>query len=118
MWAGLIYSFVISDFDYPLGVNSAYMLNLGISILYIVLFMHQYQSGIFLKSIAWLKMLGSGLITIAFWTMMPDGEVFEHFAGPAVFVIDCFYIWMIYNWKHPQLDAPFEGAINLPSQKV
>ena len=82
LWASLIYSFVKSGYDYPLGVNSAYILNLVISILYLQLYMRQYQSGTFLKSVAWLKMLGSGIITIAFWTMIPPNTYFEHVAGP------------------------------------
>lgn len=107
MWTGLIYSFAVSDFDQPLGVNSAYILNLGISILYITLFMHQHESGEFLKSVAWLKMLGSGLITIAFWRMIPETHHFEHYAGPMVFVVDCIYLYILYTWKHPQLDDAF-----------
>jgi hypothetical protein len=107
LWIALIYSFVISGYDHPLGVNSAYILNLFISILYIGLYMRQYQSGTFLKSVAWLKMLGSGIITIAFWNMIPPGTHFEHVCGPVVFAIDCYYIWMVYNWKQPQLDPAF-----------
>jgi len=108
IWMGLIFSFVKSGYDLPLGVNSAYILNLAISVLYILLFMRQRESGDFSKAVAWLKMLGSGVITIAFWTMIPKDSHFEHFAGPVVFVIDCVYIWMLYNWKHPQLDPPFD----------
>ncbi len=109
MWGSLIYSFVVSNYDYPLGVNSAYILNICISILYPLLYMRQYQSGTFLKSVAWLKMLGSGIITIAFWTMIPADSYFEHIAGPIVFIVDCFYIWMMYTWKNPQLDPAFDS---------
>ncbi|MBI1307513.1 MAG: hypothetical protein GC181_13005 [Bacteroidetes bacterium] len=114
VWAGLIYSYMLSSLDYPLGVNSAYVLNLIITVLYIQLYMRQWQSGKFLKSVAWLKMLGSGIITVAFWSMInidaPPNPVqyFEHIAGPVVFVIDCFYIYMIYNWNKPQVDPAFE----------
>ena len=106
-WAALIYSYVKSSYDFPLGVNSAYILNLMISLMMILQYMRQYQSGTFLKSTAWLKMLGSGIITIAFWNMIPEDSYFEHVAGPMVFVLDCYYIWMMYNWKNPQLDPAF-----------
>jgi len=109
MFLGLIYSFVRSSFDFPLGVNSAYMLNLLISIMYLQLYMRQYQSGTFLKLVAWFKMIGTGLITIAFWNMIPPDNYFEHVAGPIVFVIDIYYIWMIYNWNKPQLDPEFNS---------
>ncbi len=110
-WTALIYSFVISGYDHPLGVNSAYILNVGIAILYPLLYMRQHQSGTFSKSIAWYKMLGSGIYTIALWNIISQDSHFEHFAGPIVFVIDCAYIWLIYNWKQPQLDPPFDPKL-------
>ncbi|WP_276978050.1 hypothetical protein [Flavobacterium filum] len=30
------------------------------------------------------------------------------FILPMVFVLDCYYIWMIYYWKNPQLDPAFD----------
>jgi hypothetical protein len=112
-WAGLIYSFVKSGYDFPLGVNSAYILNLIISVLIIFQYMRQYQSGTFLKTTAWLKMLGTGIITIAFWNMIPPDSYFEHVAGPIVFVLDCYYIWMMYYWKNPQIDPAFDPKVEV-----
>ncbi|WP_027002369.1 hypothetical protein [Hugenholtzia roseola] len=95
MWAALIYTFTV-QFGDPIGGTTGYILNLMMSILFIVLFLSNPKEKALSLGIAWCKMIGTVLIVISFW--VGAGEFpFVTVIGIATFLIDLCYIALLSN---------------------
>ena len=82
-----------------LGTNTAYFLNLGISILYVALYTSKYQKGYYFSKLNGIcRWLGTGLFTILFWLVDPANDLL-HALGVFIFCIDAFYIYSLYTLK-------------------
>ena len=82
-----------------LGTNSAFILNLGISILYVVLYTSRYQKGYYFSKLnAIYRGVGTGLFTILFWQVDPENDLL-HTLGVFIFIIDSLYIFLLYKLK-------------------
>jgi hypothetical protein len=97
-WAVATHLFVKSGLDTPIGANSAYIAQMGISILYVILLLRQSSVALFSWPVAWLKMLGTGTNTI-FMCIHPgyDDNTFLRFLAVTATTIDCVYIWIFWR---------------------
>jgi len=96
-WIFLNYFFVKNGFDTSIGANSGYILNIIISIMYPI---NMLQTGAqhFSKTVAWCKMLGTGLITVSLFFFYPENQ-FVQTLGILVLLLDCFYIYLLYLFQ-------------------
>lgn len=82
-----------------LGTNTAFFLNLGISILYVALYTNRYKKGYYFSKLNGIcRWLGTGLFTILFWSVDPENNLL-HVLGVFIFCIDAFYIYLLYTLK-------------------
>jgi hypothetical protein len=100
----LFYALVASGFDNAplwssgavrLGGISAYLLNIGISTLYIGLYVRAYRTEIFSTATAWLKMIGTAMFTVFFWQIDPHNYFLQALAI-IVSVLDISYLVLQY----------------------
>lgn len=92
------YTFNISGYDTEIGTISAYLDNIMISALYILLFINQSDKSLFSKHVAWYKMLGTGLISAALvWHWIDN--YFLMFITSVVLILDIYYIYIVYRKK-------------------
>ncbi len=96
-WIPVNYFFVKNGFDTSIGANSGFILNIIISVLYPVV-MIQTGAQWFSKTVAWSKMLGTGLITVSLFFFYPENQ-FVQTLGIIVLVLDCFYIYLLYLFQ-------------------
>lgn len=96
MWAALFYTFIDSGFDHKWGSQSAYILNVIISILLLNLFLKQWEFKRFSKLMAWCKCLGTLSYTIVYFNFDPPNS-FIHTIGVVVFILDLIYLYLIYT---------------------
>jgi hypothetical protein len=73
---------------------SAYLLNIVISLTYIFQYLRLYNQEVYLPSVAWLKMLGTGLTTVAVCFYRPLNELLI-ILGVLVFIADTAYIALL-----------------------
>ena len=82
-----------------LGSNSAFFLNLGISIMYVSLYTRKYKEGYYFSKLNGLcRWIGTGLFTILFWQVDPTNDLL-HLLGVCIFIIDALYIYLLFNLK-------------------
>ncbi len=81
-----------------LGGFSAYMLNFGISMLYIIQYLQRYQELEFSKATAWLKWFGTACVTVFFFLADSKNYVLLTLAT-LVFVLDISYIVLLYRLR-------------------
>lgn len=102
MWGALFGTFIASpqEFDVKWGSQSAYILNVVISVLFISLFLRQWKSRKFSKLKAYLKGIGTLAYTIAYFEFDPT-NLFVHTIGFVVLGIDIVYLYFLYT-KQPK----------------
>lgn len=103
-WSAFIWAIVSAGLDnvpfgsssaVKLGGVSAYILNMGISLLFLVQYLRLYTVQSFSKAIAWAKMIGTGVTTIFFALIDPQNLLLLTMGG-IVFVADMAYIVLQY----------------------
>jgi len=95
---GFFYTFNLSGYDTEIGTISAYLDNLAISSAYILLFLKQKDKSLFSYGVAWYKMLGTGLISIALVLHWSE-NYFLIFVTSVVLILDISYIIIFKNHK-------------------
>ncbi len=98
VWTIILFFLYQEGLDTPIGAHSGYILNLQISILYIILFLKQNNPSVFSPVVAWSKMLGTGLITVSMFTIYPGDHVAQT-AGIIVLILDCTYINLLHKGR-------------------
>ncbi len=101
----IIYAFVKTELDNPMGAQTSYLLNFGISILYITSWLRLRHTEVYSKAVAWAKMLGTLMYSIYFFLAFPWDYAVTALSS-AVFILDIIYIWMIYNFEGGQPKEP------------
>lgn len=98
--AAAFYFMGISGLDTPIGANSAFLLNLTLSILYIFLIIRQTDVSRFSMWIAWGKMIGTGTNTVFMNIYLPYADNhFLHFLSIMTTTLDCVYIFLLWRMK-------------------
>jgi hypothetical protein len=103
-WIAIIYTFIVMEYDNPMGAQSSYLLNFGISTLYISMWLRLRSKEVFSVAVAWLKMVGTAFYTVFFYLAFPD----DHFVtvmGSIIFFTDNVYLYLLYYYKEPQAAA-------------
>jgi hypothetical protein len=93
------------------GLESAYIVNLVMSVQFVLMYFQREDRAGISHFVAWTKMLGTGVVSFAHLALMrpwnPDSPVaspesvftypqFMLYLFVSTFVIDCFYIWLTY----------------------
>ncbi len=102
LWGVLFYTFIDSGFDHKWGSQSAYILNVIISVLFITLFLRQWKFKKFSKVMAWCKCLGTLAYTIVYFNFDYPNS-FVHTIGGVVLILDIIFLYLLYtrqgkNW--------------------
>ncbi len=95
---GLIffYTFKNAGYDTEIGTISAYLDNIMISALYIFLFVNHADKSLFSYHVAWYKMLGTGLISVALvWHWSEN--YFLMFITTVVLLLDIYYVFIVHK---------------------
>jgi hypothetical protein len=92
----ILYAFISNELDNPMGAQTSYLLNFGISIVYITTWLRIGHEQKYSKAVAWMKMLGTLFYTIFFYERFP-GSIYVLTIGPIIFLIDMIYISFLYN---------------------
>jgi hypothetical protein len=98
--AAAFYFMATSGLDTSIGANSAFLLNLTLSILYVFLLVRQTDVASFSMAAAWGKMVGTGTNTV-FMNIHPAyaNNHFLHFISIVTTTLDCFYIFMLWRMR-------------------
>jgi hypothetical protein len=99
-WAVAVHFFVQAGYDTTIGANSAYIAQMGISILYVILLLRQTSLVGWSWAVAWLKMIGTGMNTV-FMCIHPAyaDNHFLHFLAVTATTIDCAYIVIFWQMR-------------------
>jgi len=92
-WGMATYCMHQSGYEHVIGAISAYTVNVFISGCYISLILRIKSLEGFSLSVAWLKMIGTGLNTIFMFIHYPN-DPYLHFMGVLVFIFDIIYIYL------------------------
>jgi hypothetical protein len=100
-WALVYYCFKSGGYDTVIGAMSAYVAQTLISVLYLLLLLRHHRLVWFSYPIAWLKMLGSGLITVFMYIHYPANHYLQTVAGICL-IIDCVYIFIYHQRRRSE----------------
>ena len=97
-WGASFFAMIKTGLDTPIGANSAYILNLTISVLYIFVFLQQTDISRLSMPVAWFKMIGTGMNTV-FMNIYPlyADFYFLRFISILTTVLDCVYIYLLWR---------------------
>ena len=91
------YFFTAEGFDTPTGLTSGLIANVVISGLYPLMMLRKPSLAGISTAIAWLKMLGTGLITLFAFMYFQEGAWFIKSLGLAVLALDLYYLYLLYE---------------------
>jgi hypothetical protein len=90
------YYFQVEGYDTPTGLTSGLIANLFISALYPFMLLRKADLVGVSTAVAWLKMVGTGLITLFAFMFFAPGEAWLiKSMGLAVLFLDLYYIWLL-----------------------
>ena len=91
VWAAAFWFMKQAGYETSIGAISAYLLNTVISVLYVVNFYRVRDREHYSITIAWLKFLGTGLISVFMFIHYPDNHFLQLFAV----IITAFDVWYV-----------------------
>lgn len=102
-WGLFFWLMVASHLDTPIGANSAFLLNLTISGLYVMLVVGGKKDLILSWPVAWLKMIGTGMNTV-FMNIHPEyaENYFLRYLSILTTVVDCIYIYLLWRRRRAE----------------
>ncbi len=103
-WAVLYYFFKSGGYDTPIGATSAYIAQMFISVLYLLLLLRRSSAVVELTSVTWLRSVGTGLNTIFLLHHYP-GKPFLLSLGLMSLVIDAIYIYLTFRFRRVETSA-------------
>jgi hypothetical protein len=99
LWAGFVQTMVLQGLDTPIGANSAYIAQLGISGLYLLLLAQARNLQYFSWAIAWMRTVGTGMNTVFMCIHTEyDGYWMLRFCAVLATTLDilyCVWFWQI-----------------------
>lgn len=116
VWGASFFAMIQANLDTPIGANSAYILNLTISVLYIFLLL-QSDASRFSMPVAWLKMIGTGMNTV-FMNIYAGyaDNYFLRFLAILTTTLDCVYIYLLWRARsQSSAAASSRSAVPSPS---
>jgi len=105
-WIAVVYTMGAAGDDNQLGVVSALLINVVMSGLYIQQLVDnpEYRGKGFSYAVGWLKMFGTGAITVASIRYWPD-NTFLITLGTLSFILDAMYIYLFKNYQPEKTHA-------------
>jgi hypothetical protein len=97
-WLVTLYFFIGQGLDNPVGANSAYIINILISSLYIFMFLRLEDKSVLSFTTAWTKWAGTGLISIMCLLRWPENRWLMAMCI-ACFLMDMFYMYLFLQYK-------------------
>ena len=110
-WTAFYWTFKEQGYDLPLGSNSAYLVNVVMSILYIHLVLRVRDTESFSADIGWLKGAGTGMVTVFVFLAYPENR-FVQTLGVATALLDGAYLVLLALRKRGRLAPPAALAID------
>lgn len=107
-WSLLFYTYIRAGYETNIGAMTAYIDNLVISILYVLLILKPSTDVSLLSTpVAWLKMIGTGMNSVMMFLHFHSVEIYAgahllHIICVFVFVLDCLYIYWLLQRKRTQ----------------
>lgn len=98
MWGAFIYTFVLVNKDDLWGAPSAFMLNIFISGLFVLLFLRQRSQRRFSRTQAWCKFVGTTSYSIAYLSFQPDEPNLRALCA-IIFVLDLSYLFLLHRYQ-------------------
>ncbi len=98
-WAALYIAFRAAGYDLPLGSNSAYLVNLVMSAVYILYAIGYPQVQLFSIATGWMKGIGTAMVTVFVFITYPD-NVFVQTMGIVCAILDAIYMAVLYRRQH------------------
>jgi hypothetical protein len=92
-WLVVLYFFIGQGLDNPIGANSAYVINILISSLYIFMFLRLEDKSVLSFTTAWTKWIGTGLISVMCILRWPENHWLISMCI-ACFLMDMFYMYL------------------------
>lgn len=109
-WLGFLWTFHAQGYDLPLGSNSAYLINVVMSVLFIGLVLRAADPSLFSRGIGWLKGLGTGMVTVFVFLAYPENR-FVQTLGVATALLDLTYLGLLHLRRSGLLAPPPELAL-------
>ncbi|MBX9853149.1 MAG: hypothetical protein K2X86_15505 [Cytophagaceae bacterium] len=97
-WLVVLYFFIGQGLDNPIGANSAYVINILISSLYIFMFLRLEDKSALSFTTAWTKWIGTGLISVMCALRWPENHWLLSMCA-ACFLMDMFYMYLFMQYK-------------------
>lgn len=116
-WGAAFFTLIRAGLDTPIGANSAYILNLTISVLYLFLLLQQTDVGRLSLPVAWLKMIGTGMNTV-FMNIYAGyaDNYFLRFLAILTTALDCVYLYLLWRARsESSAAASSRSAVPSPS---
>lgn len=99
LWGALIWTFAADGKDSLWGAPSAYILNICISGLFILLFLRQRGERDFSRLPAWCKLIGTTAYSIAYLSFQPDEPNLRALCA-VIFILDVSYLALLHCYRH------------------
>jgi hypothetical protein len=96
LWAILYYLFKLQGLDTVIGAHSAYVAQAFISVFYLLLILRHHKLVWSSYAVSWLRMLGSGLISVFMFLHYPDHYFLVALAAICP-LIDVVYLFIFYR---------------------
>jgi hypothetical protein len=113
-WTAFYWTFRGQGYDLPLGSNSAYVVNVVMSVLYIGLVLRMRDVSAFSPGIGWLKGLGTGMVTVFVFLAYPD-NAFVQTLGILTALLDATYLVVLHQRQRGRLAPPLALALDGPA---
>jgi hypothetical protein len=111
-WIAFYWTFRAQGYDLPLGSNSAYAVNVVMSVLYIVLTLRVRDVALLSSDIGWLKGLGTGMVTVFVFLAYPENR-FVQVLGVVTGLLDALYLVLLRLRRQGRLAPPAALAIDV-----
>ena len=109
-WTAFYWTFKTQGYDLPLGSNSAYVVNVVMSLLYILLILQLKDVACFSMDIGLLKGLGTGMVTVFVFLKYPD-NTFVQTMGVLTGILDAAYLGVLHLRQTGRLAPPESIAL-------
>jgi hypothetical protein len=109
-WTAFYVAFRGQGYDLPLGSNSAYVINVVMSVLYIGLVLRAGDVSVFSSDIGWLKGLGTGMVTGFVFLAYPE-NTFVQTLGVLTALLDGVYLYLLRLRRLGRLAPPAALAL-------
>jgi hypothetical protein len=110
-WIAFYWTFRGQGYDLPLGSNSAYVVNVVMSILYIGLILRMRDTALFSIDIGLLKGIGTGMVTVFVFLAYPENR-FVQTLGVITALLDAGYLVVLRQRQRGRFAPPVEVAID------